>query len=281
MTESLSLYNIFTALRKHFLWYLGICIAIPVLTYLGSLLLDNLYKSSVVVFPTNNFLNDRNYYYKENIQSLYSQYGGDEEIDQITEIGSAEHSLIKIADSLALYTFYNINEPTKEKTLFKTAKKLKKRVSFLRTKNNALEISVWDKDGTTAKKILQLLLREINVQYALLQKQRNSRELQLVENKIKVIKDEIIKSQLPTNYSTEINTISKQAIIQQLTEVEKLRVSILASPTAETAFYEATDIYTSLDVDKPNRLLLVGFSILAAIIIATLFVTVQYARKNK
>ncbi len=248
--------------------------------YLGTLLLDNLYKSSIVVFPTNNFLNDRNYYYKENIQSLYSQYGGDEEIDQITEIGMAEHSLIKIADSLALYKFYNINEVSKEKTLFKTAKKLKNRISFLRTKNNALEIAVWDKDGSTAKKILQVLLHEINLQYALLQKQKNNHELQLVENKIKLIKDEIVKVGTPTDYTAEINTISKQAIIQQLAEVEKLRVSILASPTAETAFYEANNIYTSLDADKPNRPLLVGFSILAAIVIATLFVTIQSAKKN-
>jgi uncharacterized protein YeaO (DUF488 family) len=280
MSESLSLHTMFTALRKQAVLFITICVLVPLLTYLATLLMDNLYKSSIIVFPTNNFLNDRNYYYKNNIQNLYSQYGGDEEIDQIIEIGSSENTLLKITDSLALYNHYSLNSIKDEKTLFKAAKVLKKRISFLRTKNNALEISVWDKDIATSKKILQLLLSQIHKQYAFLQQQKNLHELQLVENRIKIIKDELVKTENNTNYSAEINSVSKQAVLQQLNEVEKLRISILASPVTETAFYQANNMYTSLVIDKPNRMFIVLAGFLIAIIIATLVVSIKHANKS-
>lgn len=268
MIEFFSIQSIINAIKGQWKTAIIIVLLVPVLAVGISFLFPNLYKSNVIVYPANNYLNDRNYYYNNSIQNLYSQYGGDDDIDKIIEIGSIKNVLEAICDSLNLAEHYNINESNKNLAIYKAGKKLDDRIQFLHTKNNALEISVWDTDRKKAADILLNLLQNINTYILNLQEQRVANEVYLLDSKIQLIKKEL---DLYNNATTAAANISKQAIALQLAETEKLKISIIASPNAGRAFYQANKIYTGIKKDKPNRLLLAIFSSIAGAIFAMLY----------
>jgi ABC-type dipeptide/oligopeptide/nickel transport system permease component len=281
MIEFFSLQNIITSIKKQFKVVVFLLVAIPVLTFLLSLLLPNLFKSSVVIYPANNYLNDRNYYYKSNIQNLYSQYGGDDDIDKIIEIGSLKNVLEFISDTLKLPAHYKINEDNVALANFKAGKKLDDRIQFLYTKNNALEVSVWDNSPAMAAKILEILLLKINNYILNLQNQKVANEVVLIDNKIKLIKNQLQLHSSDSAQNSITSKITAEAIASQLSETEKLKMSVLASPNAGRAFYQANDIYTSIKKDKPKRLIITAFSAMAAVVLAILFAIIKQYNKIK
>jgi uncharacterized protein involved in exopolysaccharide biosynthesis len=268
MIEQFSLQHIASLIGKKWKAMLLAIVLITAIAVGISFLYPNLYKSNVVVYPANNYLNDRNYYYNNAIQNLYSQYGGDEEIDKIIEIGSLQPVLEKIADSLKLYEHYDIDESNKVLRTYKSAKKLDDRIMFLRTNNNGLEIAVWDKDRAKSAEILKVLLDQINTYVLKLHGERLNNEYNLLNNKVALISKEL--QEINAKATDPAFAIRKQATEQQLAETEKLRMSILASPTVGKAFYEANPIYTKYKKDKPQRLLVALFSAIAASVLVLL-----------
>ena len=139
---------------------IGFVFTATIITSIVCIFLPKQYLSTAVVFPVNSSLADRGRIFNSNIQQLYSQYGGSDDLDHLFAIASSHAVLSFIADSFQLATHYKIEEePARAKEI--AIRKLKKNSEIIKTENGELRVGIWDKDKAMAADIANAILYKV------------------------------------------------------------------------------------------------------------------------
>jgi uncharacterized protein involved in exopolysaccharide biosynthesis len=278
---TINLATIWQTLRQRWKFVLLSTIILTGLVIAGSYLLPNLYKASVVIFPGNSSLNDRNYYYNPNIQNLYSKFGGGDDIDRLMETSALPSIYDKIADSFKLAKAYNINENNPELAITKAGKKLyTDRSEITKTINNAIEIKVWDKDKQQAKAICNAMVYQLNKYLTTILNTQRESEINNLQQRISSLQASLNDSNKTTYNNATALQIHKQAVLAQLAEAEKLLVNVIANPAASQYIYVADATYVTPKKDKPKRTIIAGVAAFFALFLSAIAAVLIYYKKN-
>lgn len=217
--------NLLGILKSIFRWKKHIAI-LCILAGIGavtiSLLLPNYYKSTTIFYaasedvvkpdPVGNALKERAY------------YGRDEDIDKILTIAQSNELKSYLIDEFNLYEHYEIDS-SDVKAKFKITEKLSGVYDIMKTKYEAIELSIEDKDPELASKMANAAREKINLLSKQLTKEAQRKQLLDKEKALKKKEFEI----KTTNDSLTIlkqkygiyNVISQsESLAKALTETE-------------------------------------------------------------
>lgn len=139
---------------------LYITIGVFVLSCLGSLLLKNYYQGKSVFYAASQDLFKPEKIFGVTQQEMY-YYGVGEDIDRILTIGNSHEILDFLIDSFDLWTVYKI-KPGSPKARFQMRKALSKNYSLILTKQDALELTIEDRDPQRAAAMTNAATNEID-----------------------------------------------------------------------------------------------------------------------
>ena len=177
-------------------------------------LLPKMFSSTAVVFPVNSLLSDKSHLFNPNIQQLYSEYGGSEDLDHLFAIANSSTVLGYVSDSFHLAQHYKITG-NEEKAKASAIKKLKKNTDIIKSENGELRIEVWDEDNVLALAITNAILYKI---------ESLSREIMLQSNNNAL---NVLRKKLLRDSSIHNNTGSGISVNKELKELE---ISLEATP---------------------------------------------------
>ncbi len=152
--------GIIAVLKKWRRPIISLVIVATVIASIVAILLPKKYSSTAVVFPVNSMLADKSRLFNSNIQQLYSEYGGSDDLDHLYAIVSSYTVFGFITDSFHLIEHYRING-VPEKARDVAVKRLKKNTDIIKSENGELRIEVWDKDNKMAADIANAMLYKI------------------------------------------------------------------------------------------------------------------------
>ena len=158
--SSPNMLGIFEVLKK---WRRPIILLVMVSTVIAaiiSLLLPKKYASTAVIFPVNSMLSDKSRLFNANIQQLYSEYGGSDDLDHLYAIANSNAVIRFITDSFHLSTHYKVNE-SPDKAKYVAGARFKKNTDITKSENGELRIEVWDEDNNMAANIAAAMLIKI------------------------------------------------------------------------------------------------------------------------
>lgn len=119
-----------------------------ILSILLSLLMANYYQGKTVFYAASQDLFKPEKIFGGSQQDMY-YYGSGEDIDRILTVGNSNEIIDFLIDSFDLWTVYKI-KPGSSKARFKMRKAFKENYNILLTKQDALELTVEDKDPERA-----------------------------------------------------------------------------------------------------------------------------------
>lgn len=134
--------------RKLILW---ITAGAFILSVLGSLLMKNYYQGKTIFYAASQDLFKPEKVFGGNTQEMY-YYGSGEDIDRILTVGNSNEIIDYLIDSFDLWTVYKI-KPGRPQSRYKMRKALRENYNILLTKQDALELTVEDKDPDRAAKM--------------------------------------------------------------------------------------------------------------------------------
>ena len=227
-----------------------------IVSIIGSLLIQNKYKSTVILFPTttssiSKALLSENNTGKEDILKL----GEEEEAEQMLQILNSDEIRTKIIEKYNLMKHYDIKENEKYRYT-KLQKKFESNVTFKRTKFMSVEISVLDHSADTAA----LIANDIA---ALLDTVKNRMRREIAYQGFQIVEDEynsqmgyIAKLEDSLKYIRSLGVISVEEQAQSLTE--QYSIAILQGKTSAAKVLENkldtlskyAGIFTSIEDQK-------------------------------
>jgi tyrosine-protein kinase Etk/Wzc len=143
--------------RRHILYVTG---AAFVLSCLISLLMHNYYQGKTVFYAASQDLFKPEKVFGNSQQEMY-YYGSGEDIDRILTIGNSDEVIDFLIDSFDLWHVYNMKSET-PKAHFKLRKEIRENYNILLTKQDALELTIEDKDPQRAANMANAARRRID-----------------------------------------------------------------------------------------------------------------------
>ncbi len=134
--------------RRRILYVTG---AVFVLSCLLSLLMHNYYQGKTVFYAASQDLFKPEKVFGNTQQEMY-YYGSGEDIDRIMTIGNSDEVIDFLIDSFDLWHVYKIKSGN-PKAHFKLRKEVRENYNILLTKQDALELTIEDKDPQRAAKM--------------------------------------------------------------------------------------------------------------------------------
>ncbi|MEQ8324168.1 MAG: hypothetical protein RIC15_05985 [Vicingaceae bacterium] len=182
-TFDMSSANLIVFLYKWRKILLGVSLFAAIVSSAVSLLLENKYKSSVILFPTtttsiSKALIADNVGGKNDILSL----GEEEEAEQMLQVLQSDEIMNRIIEKYDLMRHYDI-DPDDEFKYTKLIKEYTSNISFRRTEFMSVEISVLDRNPDTAALIANNIA-------ALLDSAKNRMQKEIAYEGLKIVEDE-------------------------------------------------------------------------------------------
>lgn len=157
--------------------------AVMVGSLIISFFLPNYYSATTVFYAANPDMAkpagvgeaDAQYYY----------YGTDDDNDRLLTIANSSELAQFLIDSFNLYTHYEIDK-TKPRAHYKVMEALKDHFEVIKTKYNALELTIEDKDPERAHKMANAARDRVNYLAGNLIKESQKRQMATLESNIKI-----------------------------------------------------------------------------------------------
>ncbi|MDB5208597.1 MAG: hypothetical protein JWR72_3672 [Flavisolibacter sp.] len=149
--------------------------------FIVSMLIPKQYVSTVTALPANSMLSDKARIFNNNIEGLYPEIGGPDELDPIEGTAKLDTVYIAAASAFHLAPHYAIEEGTAYAD-YKAAIILKKKTDIRRSAYGELKIKVWDVDPAVASQLANILLQKINEIHQHLQSANNTQILQKIRD---------------------------------------------------------------------------------------------------
>lgn len=215
--------DIIQTLSKWWKTIAAITLAATLLTLLITLLLPKQYLSVATALPANSAASDKASIFNNNIQALYSNLGTPDELDRVIGTAHLDTLFIAVAARFNLQQHYGIK--SNNQALYKAANTLKENSKIYKSEYDDLKIKVWDKDRNMAAQLANALMETLQQMNQQLQNEGNIRTLQKLKQDYSLLQQQY--AQTSGNASngkdaTDLLQIKKAALIQQLTEYEKL-----------------------------------------------------------
>jgi len=156
-----SLLPILGTLYPYRKFVLRITLAAFVLSIIGSLLLHNYYQGKTIFYAASQDLFKPEKVFGAGQTEMY-YYGSGEDIDRILTVGNSYEVVDYLIDSFDLWKPYHI-KPGTPKARFKMRKAFTENYDILLTKQDALELTILDKDPERAAALANAAREKINV----------------------------------------------------------------------------------------------------------------------
>lgn len=122
-----------------------------VLSILGSLLMKNYYQGKTIFYAASQDLFKPEKVFGGNDQEMY-YYGSGEDIDRILTVGNSNEIIDYLIDSFNLWPVYHV-KPGTSKARFKIRNMVRDNYNILLTKQDALELTIEDRDPERAARM--------------------------------------------------------------------------------------------------------------------------------
>ncbi len=183
--------NLLTVISTLFKWkkpILYTCLIAGLLS-LFSFLLPNYYESHTIFYAASPDLTKPDPIGSFNPERDY--YGENEDVDRLLTIAESSELVNYLIDKFDLYTVYDI-DTTKVKAPFKVKEAFLKLYKVVRTKYDAIELSMEDKDPQLAADIVNAAREKINAMALQLIKSSQKQQMDTYDRNIKDKKDHLI-----------------------------------------------------------------------------------------
>ncbi len=147
MQQSDNLISVFKVIYKHRKVLIWTTLLVAIVSVAISLCLDNYYKSTTIFYAASPDLAKPSPV--GSMEKNVRFFGEDEDLDRLFSVSKSGELSQFLIDKYGLYDHYDINKED-DKAQFKMEQKLNKLVTSKKTRYNALELSVEDKDKTLA-----------------------------------------------------------------------------------------------------------------------------------
>ena len=217
MSQNENLIGILKTIYQHRKYIIGITALAAILSIGISLCLDNYYKSTTIFYAASPDLAKPSPVGP--VEQDMDFYGEDEDLDRLFSISQSREVMDYLVNKYDLYTHYDIDS-THEKGPFRLKKKFESLYQTKKTKFNALELTVEDKDRTLATNMANDARDKIAFIAQRLVKR--SQDLLLENYKNNIISKELLLDQLNDSLSLVrarfgvYNTTSQGDIISDL-----------------------------------------------------------------
>ena len=188
-TENFNITNIIVFLFKKRKPVFIITVLAALVSIVVSLMLDEQFKSSVVIYPASTssvskaLLTDMSRAPKDILK-----FGEEEETEQLMQILQSNEIKEKIIAKYALMQHYDI-DPSDKYAKTKLLKEYDDKISSRKTQYQAIEISVFDTDNKMAANIANDITLILDSVYNKVQKDRAFKALEIIENQYNLEKD--------------------------------------------------------------------------------------------
>lgn len=165
------------------------CLIAVIGSVVVSLFLDNYYEAKTIFYPTSPQLANPELLFG-NTGQVTNYYGSDRDLDRLAEIAGGKEVEDFMVAQFDLYTYYDIDSTAKEGP-HKVRQRLRKLYNIQKNKNDAIELSIEDKDPKQAAAMANAARDKINEIGQRLTKESQQKLLTAFESNIKRKQEEL------------------------------------------------------------------------------------------
>jgi uncharacterized protein involved in exopolysaccharide biosynthesis len=265
-------WQIIWAWRKRIIVFVAV---VSIATAVMVFFLPKYYLSAVVAVPGNPYLADKGHLFNNNIQGLYSPYGGGDELERLNGIAELDTVYKTVISEFKLVSYYGLPENDPGKSVYKAIKTLREDLRIQQTDKGQLKILMWHKDPQKAAAIVnrvaaitQQMAMDMQVQY----NQQSLDNLYATIKSISPVPGDTINYISPSHGGT----YDSERIEQYSKIVQELQLAIANNPKALIIQEQG---YASGKEDKPKKLPIVASAFFLSLLFAVL-TALLYNRKN-
>lgn len=286
--------SLFDTIRKHIKLVAGLTLTATVLAVLVSLVRPKEYLSTVTALPANSLTTDKARIFNGNIEALYSELGGPDELDRIEGTAQLDTIFLAVAQQQKLAAHYAINS---EEATQQAADRLRKLAHIRRSAYGELKIGVWDKDAAMAALLANALLNELNELHRHIRTSNYERVLQALREGLQVkevamfsleqqrIETPSLAADSATSQSdrTAFNVASQQQALAQHVRLyrELIQQYELALSTSQQPLIVVEPARPSLSPHRPKLVQNAAFAFGASLVFAVLLALFMESRSYK
>lgn len=236
-------FNLVTAVRIVLKWKKPILILVIVsgivAGFFSVFVMDEYFLSWSTIYPTNQYVNDRNVIFNSMSSSGQVEYfGSKSDINRVITIANSEPIIDYIIDSFKLVDHYKIDR-SKPYWKTKVRKKFDKNYEAIKTEHDAIQISMYDTDPKLASDMVNAVVEKVD-------EENKSHVNETKQNLYNLISAQILDQQKTVN--GYIDTLS------QLSAQYKIKVSAGAPGTVivDGSDARAVQLYKSILAKQEN-----------------------------
>lgn len=262
-------------------WWKAIAIVTIITTSIVAVILfsqERQYLAVTTALPANSSTFDKARIFNENIQYLYSNVGGGDEIDRFLGTAALDTLYKALVKEFGLVSYYKIEGENIEK---KAIKKLKSNIKVVRSPYNELQVKAWDKNPQLASNLANSFFDKLQRMHQALQNQTNALVLKNLMANFEQAEKAHEALDDSANASPALVNIKKQALQQQLLSLQKIigeyQVALSINPPVLLSVEKAT---ISEKPDRPKRLQIMMLVFFGALVFGLLTAIFLESRKQ-
>ena len=233
-------------------WIIGFNLLAALGALVVTLLMPKEYLAEASLLPANSRMMDKQRLFGENIQELYSAYGGSDDLDRLFATMESASVLQHVTDSLNLIGYYKLSG--KKNARIVARKNLEQQIKLIRSEYGELRLRVWDKDTTMSERIAGALIVRTQQVFDDMFRLYYDRSIGNLQRELDA------RNQLPADSLAKVVNATDKAFLQN--RIAEYQVTRLNPPPA---FIVMEQPMASTIADRPRLLM----NLLAAIFFAT------------
>jgi capsular polysaccharide biosynthesis protein len=237
------------------------------------------YKSTAVVVAANPLLADKGRLFNDNIEGLYSAFGGEDDLNRIYGIADLDTTYKALINKFNLVKYYQIEGDDVALNQRKAISELRDDVELIKNDLYLLQISATTKDRNLSASIANEIVSIIqNTAQDVLKRSYTE-----IANKLESSSTELAeqyKSLRTAPADDELAQIKKKRIFDQITKNYQVEAELRIASTANSPAVIVLDkAYPSAKPDKPKKLLTILASLVSALAFSIIMVLVFERRQ--
>lgn len=274
-------------------WWKKILIVVLLFTAIVALVLivrPKKYLGVTTALPASEFATDKAGIFGENLQTLYSSLGTPDVLDKVVGTAKLDTLYASLVDQFDLVNNYELSNKTNAR--HKAIDQLKHDTRVIKSDYGELKVKVWHQAPAMAAKLSVAFMQQLQKMHQQVQLVNNKRILQNIESsyqeklkELSVLENNInLKSADSLIYKLPAaKTLRANALVQQLTEYEKLRnqynLVITADPEVLVIVENAA---VPVKHDRPDYFITILATVICSLVFAFLVaLALEKRRINK
>jgi capsular polysaccharide biosynthesis protein len=238
------------------------------------------FKSTAVVVAANPVLADKARLYNDNVEQLYSTFGGEDDLNRLYGIASLGTTYNILVKKFALIKHYEIEGNNIELNTRKAVEELKDDVDLVKDELYQLKISVTTKDKRLSAAIANSLVDIVQEMAQDLWKKSYESTLQTISGASADLEKQYNLSADSTGTNTQLAQVKRQGFLEQIQQNEKIASQLkIAIANNTPALLVMERAYPSAKADKPKKLLVILAALLSALAFSIIAVLVFERRQ--